>query len=291
MKNAFDLTQYLFANPVGCFILALVIMQIWKLRKILYDAVAVVRRYVIKASKGNAISLGVLGTFLLVISQPMGDLLQALEYRVVRPVWVGQYSYLSNDDQVQVFERELIKHVTPAQFDSVRAWTIRTAANVNSTPLAIYKTAYLECGLKPFRVRDDGVAAGWIQFTARGLRGLGISLDQVKRACHQQDIHTIMALTDAYLVRKYQRSGYKPLTRDIDLYLAVFAPAHIGASDNQVVYQGYSNPAYFKNDGLDGWYIDGGKIIRSRMAKDGKITVGEIRLALANKAGRLINKY
>ena len=64
---------------------------------------------------------------------------------------------------------------------------------VGCSPLAIYEVAYSECGLNPFRIRDDGVAAGWIQFTTNGLPGIPTdgrqtTLPEVKDACRRRDV-------------------------------------------------------------------------------------------------------
>ena len=61
----------------------------------------------------------------------------------------------------------------------------------------------------------------------------------------------------------------------------------------KVVYEGYKNPSYFKNSGLDGWYTentpDGRQLIlRKNAARDGKITIWEIYLALESKKNRLV---
>jgi len=62
------------------------------------------------------------------------------------------------------------------------------------------------------------------------------------------------------------------------------------------VYQGLDNPSYFKNDGLDGWFVSPGadgrqQIFRKRSERDGKITIWEIFLALEAKKNRLIAQY
>ncbi len=94
-----------------------------------------------------------------------------------------------------------------------------------------------------------------------------------------------MRLTDAYLVRRWEQAGKPDMRNTIDMYLAVFAPAHIGRAPEQVVYKGYGNAAYYKNAGLDGWFQDGGKIVRKASECDGRITVWEIFLCLERKKG------
>jgi hypothetical protein len=95
-----------------------------------------------------------------------------------------------------------------------------------------------------------------------------------------------MDLTEKYLIRKWEQAGRPDMRNTIDLYLAIFSPANIGATPERVIYAGFSNPAYYKNSGLDGWYQDGGRIMRG--AKDGKITGWEIYLCLEKKKGLLL---
>lgn len=214
--------------------------------------------------------------------------LQEIECRYLAPVYVGQYA-ASDETKIRIYESEIRRHTTAGEFEIIRDSTRATAARIGSTPVAIYEAAYLECGLNPFRVRDDRVAAGWIQFTRVGLRGLGVSLEQVISACQRRDAALIMRLTDQYLCRKADRlpAGVS-LRNTIDLYLAIFAPAHVGADPDRVVYAGFSNPAYYKNSGLDGWKVENGKIVRGE--KDGKITAEEIHFCLERKKALLINR-
>jgi len=212
--------------------------------------------------------------------------LQEFECRYLSPVYVGQYT-ATDEMKIRIYESEIRRHTTAGEFEIVRDSTRATSARIGSTPVAIYEAAYLECGLNPFRVRDDRVAAGWIQFTSVGLRGSGLSLERVIAACQDRDAALIMRLTDQYLRRKADRlpAGVS-LRNTIDLYLAIFAPAHIGADPGKVVYAGFQNPAYYKNSGLDGWTVDGGKIVRGQ--KDGRITAFEIYLCLERKKALLL---
>ena len=240
----------------------------------------------LKISSAVWISLG--GCLLFAFSDPISGGLERLEYAYLDPVYVGQYA-ASDEMKIRIYENEIRRHTTPQEFQIVRDSTAAIAARIGSTPLAIYETAYLECGLNPFRVRDDRVAAGWIQFTRVGLSGLGISLEQVIAGCQSRDAAFIMRLTDEYLCRKADRLPQgASLLNTIDLYLAVFAPAHIGADPDRVVYAGFSNPAYYKNSGLDGWKVENGKIVRGE--KDGKITAEEIHFCLERKKALLINR-
>ena len=239
----------------------------------------------LKWSSAVWIALG--GCLLCAFSAPITAGLETLEYTYFDPVRVGQYT-ASEEMKIRIYENEIRRHTTPQEFQTVRDSTAAIAARIGSTPLAIYETAYLECGLNPFRVRDDRVAAGWIQFTAAGCKGLGITKEQVIAACQRRDAAFIMDYTGRYLARKADRlPAGATLRNTIDLYLAVFAPAHIGADENKVVYAGFQNPAYFKNAGLDGWKVDSaGRIVRG--ARDGKITAFEIYLCLERKKALLL---
>lgn len=224
-------------------------------------------------------------------SDKIVELLDELKCRYLQPAYVHEYADIDDAHLVALYEARLKEKLDPYEFQVLTARTAETAAKINSTPLAIYETALLECGLNPFRVRDDKVAAGWIQFTRSGLNGLGVPIQQVFTACEKRDIKFIMDLTERYLTRKWENSGKPDMRATIDLYLAVFAPAHIGTSPEKVVYSGYDNPSYYKNSGLDGWYQDQGKIIRKQSACDGKITVWEIYLALKSKKAVLIREF
>lgn len=227
---------------------------------------------------------------LFLFSTPIHGFLQSLEYTYFNPVTLNETRLISNERAVSMYEAQLRQHCDSYEFEVVKRRTAETAAKINSTPQAIYEAALLECGLNPFRVRDDRVAAGWIQFTRVGLSGLDVSLDRVIQACRSREVEFIMDLTERYLVRKWERAGKPDMRNTIDLYLAIFAPAHIGAAPDKVVYAGFGNPAYELNAGLDGWMQDGqGRIVRG-MRQDGKITVWEIYLCLERKKALLLKQ-
>ena len=240
----------------------------------------------------------VAATFLWALSEPLADLIQEIEQRYFAPVWIGQNSTMNEAHLTAIYEAELAKKVDPYELEVIKRRTKEMAVKIQSTPLAIYECAYLECGLNPYTIRKDLVAAGWIQFTKTGLLGLtyegkSIHFDQVLYACRQRNIDLMMDLTEIYLTDKFKRAHEKPLYNTIDLYLALFAPAFIGASSDKILYQGYQNPSYYLNKGLDGWYTidtpDGKKmILRKNAACDGAITIYEIYLALEAKKNRLI---
>ena len=309
-KAVFDFIQYLLNQDtwlrwVACILLAYAVLQTWRIVRLVFRYsfrfLKKSYRFVFVWGKRNWIIIAALGTLLWALSNPVIDLLQDIEQRFLYPVYVDEYSQLSEPHLTAIFEAELGKRVDPYQKSVVIRRTRETAARIGSIPLAIYEAAYLECGLKPFEVRSDLVAAGWIQFTRAGLaslayKGKPVTFDDVLRACKSKDIDFMMDLTELYLLRRYEQSGKKPLNNTIDLYLALFAPAYIGAPHQRVVYQGFDNPSYYKNAGLDGWYAQPDamgrrQIFNKRSGRDGKITIEEIYLALESKKNRLLALY
>jgi hypothetical protein len=235
------------------------------------------------------------------MSDSLADMIQELEQRYLTPVWIGKTSNYNEEHLTAIYEAALAKNVDPYELEVIKKRTREMAAKIQTTPLCIYECAYLECALNPFTIRKDLVAAGWIQFTKVGLLGLtyqgkSVHYDQVLYACRNRNINLMMDLSEIYLVDKYKRAGEKPLHNTVDLYLALFAPAFIGAPHDKVVYQGYQNPSYYLNKGLDGWYTvdsqDGRRqIFRKNGACDGAITIWEMYLALEAKKGRIIQKF
>ena len=309
-KALLDFLQYLLNQDawvrwIACIVLVYLVWQSLRIVRLvlrhLFRFFKKTYRFTFVWGKRNLIAMAVLGTLLWMFSNPLIDLLQEIEQRFLSPVYLDAYSNLSAEHLTAIFEEELGKHVDVYEKRVVVRRTREMADKIQSTPLAIYEAAYLECGLKPFRVRSDRVAAGWIQFTRTGLasltyKGKPVTMDDVFRACDTRDIEFMMDLTEIYLVRKYEQSGQKPLHNTIDLYLALFAPAYIGAASSQVVYAGLDNPSYYKNAGLDGWYVSANadgrqQIFNKRSERDGKITIWEIFLALEAKKRRLLAGY
>ncbi len=289
-----------------CIMLVFIVLQTWRIVKrivvLVFRALKGSWRFVFVWGKRRMFFIVLLGTLLWLLSNPLTDLIQDVEQRYLHPVWLNQYDRMNEEHQITIYEEELGKRIDPYQKQVVMRRTREIAAKIQSTPLAIYECAYLECGLYPFTVRRDRVAAGWIQFTRVGLGGLRyqgrpVAYEEVLKACDERNIEFMMDLTELYLVDKYERAGRRPLLNTIDLYLALFAPALIGAESQRIVYQGYNNPSYYLNDGLDGWYVGqdspGGRrqIFRKSSQKDGKITIWEMFLALEAKKGRLISSY
>lgn len=224
----------------------------------------------------------------------VSDAIQYMEQRYIHPAFAMDDT---SRHAMAIYELELSKQVDSYEYEIIRNRTHEMAAKLGTTPLAIYEVAYSECGLNPFLIRKDGVAAGWIQFTNAGVQGLTINgqpatLSQVKSACARRDAALIMDLTEQYLST---RANGTQLPRSADVYVCVFAPGHIGKPDSQVLYEGMNNPAYYLNRGLDGYYtttINGRpQIFRSNAACDGRITIQDMALALQAKKSRLIQQY
>ncbi len=308
-RGAFDVVQILLQQDpwirfAVCVVLALAFFTVYRIFRlgtgIVWKAVRFVYQFFFVWTRRHWLLVALAGGLLWLFSNPIIDLMQDVEQRYLNPAYVNAWSSFDDERLASMYEDELGRHTDTYEKNVVVKRTREMAEKMASTPVAIYETAYLECGLDPFRVRTDKVAAGWIQFTRAGLAGMTykgkpVRLEEVIDACKRRDIHFIMDLSEMYLLDKYKRSGGKPLNNTIDLYLAVFAPAHIGASHDKVVYEGYKNPSYFKNAGLDGWYAEkttDGRllILRKNAARDGKITIWEIYLALEAKKNRLIEK-
>lgn len=205
------------------------------------------------------------------------------------PVYESTFLQTSEDGKAAAFERELQRHVSASEFQVIQSATVQTAAKIGCKPSDIYAVAYSECGLDPFNVRGDKVAAGWIQFTSAGVGSTpGLTLRRVIRACDRREVDSIMVWTDNYLMEAVRTSG-QLLTNAADVYLAVFAPAKIGKRG--VLYEGRNNPAYYLNSGIDGWVRQtDGRILRQQRAIDYKITDTELSLMLEYKAAKLLQK-
>jgi hypothetical protein len=304
-----DFLQYLLGQDtwfrwIVCILLVYLVFQTARILRLslryLWLALRKSYHFVFVWGKTNFLIISILGTILWLSSDYLLDQLQHIEQKYFSPVYIHQFDQLSEEHLIALYEAELGRQLDPYQTRRVIQRTHEIAARIQSTPLAIYEAAYLECGLYPFTVRSDQVAAGWIQFTRIGLGGLRykgqpVTFDQVLEACRKEDVEFMMDLTELYLVDKYERAGRQPLLNTIDLYLALFAPALIGAASDQVVYEGYTNPSYYKNDGLDGWYVEKNaagqdQIFRKRKQCDGKITIWEMFLALEARKNQLVSK-
>jgi hypothetical protein len=237
-------------------------------------------------------SLGVilaLGGILWLVRSPFVGILQFVDQRWLHPV------YLERDTAVyvtDVYEAEMGKYLFPSEVAIVKRRTADMAARLGTTPLAIYQVALAECGMNAFVIRTDGVAAGWIQFTANGLSGFGYTLTEVKAACRARDINFIMDLTEVYLTTWAKG---RPLRRPADVYACVFAPKFIGYPDEQTLYDTGDGDAYELNKGLDGYFVStkNGRpiIMHSPSKRDGRITIADLDLCLESKKAKLIAAY
>lgn len=183
------------------------------------------------------------------------------------------------------FEDVIKHHTNEAQFLTVRDSTRALAKEIGCRPQDIYLVAYSECGLNPFTIRQDGIAAGWIQFTRDGLSGLGRSLDQVKQSCYEKDAVEIMRLTGIFIRRA---AAGRRLETATDFYCAVFAPAKLGHGIDETLYSGFGNPEYYKNAGLDGYFLESGKVLYLPHLKDGKLTKRDLMAALEYRKAKFL---
>ena len=173
---------------LACLLLALALLQALRLLAVAVQVARVALSHVVPFWKPwTAVKIAAIAAPIYLFSPHIGDALQYIEQHYTNPVY---YTKTAPDtlEMLARYEAEIRKHTDGYEFEVLRTETAKTAAAIGSTPLAIYETAYLECGLDPFRVRDDGVAAGWIQFTRAGLAGLVVdgrtyTLEQVRAAC------------------------------------------------------------------------------------------------------------
>jgi hypothetical protein len=290
MKPAFDLLQILLSCSIWivplivCAVLTLLILQALKAVGVTLSALNKIRAKVgLRFTKLHIAAYASLALIMFLARLPIHDGLQWIEQRYISPV------YAVNDTSMfalEVYERELKKHVNESEFQIVQSETRRIASRLGCSPLALYEVAYCECALDPFRIRDDGTAAGWIQFTRTGLKDLNVSLERVKQACRDKDAAFIMALTEQYLVSAAKGN---PLPTSTDVYVAVAAPGHVGKGPDAILYTRADGDAYAKNAALwDGWRVSGKKVVRDRV--DGVITIADLSGALALKKAQLLKR-
>ena len=238
--------------------------------------------------------LAVLTLVLCSFAPQIHDGLQRWE-QTAHPAYVIQHD---DPSVAYCYEKEIDRHLTLAEASFFRQRIAEIAAKIGSTPLALMEVGFSECGLNPFALNVmDGrvVAAGVIQFTAKGLKpclldGQKVSMEQVKQWCRTRNLERIMALTEVYF-DAFAKG--RPLPRPIDIYLCVFAPAFIGAGPDAVLYDRRTwEAAYEGNKYFDGYFVEtrNGKplILRLNSAMDGRITVGELGLHLEKKKALLV---
>ena len=294
MKAAADILQILLSLPglwlglAGCAVVVLLLAQSLKFARCAIQAakwgVGLARKAFVRLTWKAAALYGLCGLALYPFRLDLKEAIQYAENNWIAP------TYISPSDTsawaLSQYEAHLEKQVTPDEADIIKRRTREIAARVGSTPLAIYEVAYSECGLNPFVIRTDGVAAGWIQFTRAGLSGLGVSLEEVKAACQSRDAAFIMDLTERYLV---MAANGHPLPTSTEIYTAVFAPSFVGREESCILYQGFNRPSYFLNAGLDGhkYRREGNRIVWYR-DPDGTITIKDLRLALMAKRAKFL---
>lgn len=292
MKKVFDIVQVGLSMPdaLAYVFSALLVLLGWQVLKSASELCSAAWRVLgwlrcrlVRLSKWSALGVCALALPVYFARAVISDKIQYFE-QVFSP------AYVTGDTSAHataIYEAELARRCDSYEAEVVKRRTRETAAKLGCSPLAIYEVAYSECGLNPFRVRDDGVAAGWIQFTRAGAAGI-TTLPEVKSACKRRDVAQMMDWTEAYLTRA---AAGRALGDATGVYVAVFAPGHIGGGDERVLYEGWGNAAYSENKIFDGYFVDSkGRIMRSRAAMDGRITIGELRLHLEAKKARLISE-
>jgi len=305
VKNLSDLIQVLVLSGglFGILFWVVAIVVGWQVLKVIWVlsgwSLSTLGKVVVSFGHSKAQVISTL-LFILAIAitlntfrRPIMDRLQYFEQAYIKPI------YFNSDTSVwtlQAYEQELKKHVGESEFETVQQWTRKTAAAIGSTPLSIYEVAYSECGLNPFAAnlneRGDTVAFGWIQFTPAGCIGTNvggnqISMKQVKGWGLARNISAMMEATHSYLVG---RANGTALPTSTDVYLAVFAPGMLGNGSEAVLYstKGAKPRQYWENVGLDGYGLEGDKIIHAPKYLDGKITISDMRLHLAMKKSRFL---
>ena len=291
MKQAIDIIQLLLTD-LGPFsflmavVLAWALIQAWKL--IIYAAeflamsIKEIRSLTYNPfSIKNAALVLLVGSVIYLNGQTVTTGLQYIE-QSISPTYINTDTSFFSESR---FEDVIKRYTNEAQFLTIRDSTRALAREIGCRPQDIYLVAYSECGLNPFTIRTDGIAAGWIQFTRDGLSGLGRSLEQVKQSCNAGDAVEIMRLTGAYIRRA---AAGKKIESATDFYCAVFAPAKMGAGIDDTLYSGFSNPEYYLNAGLDGYFVESGKVLYLPHLKDGKLTKRDLMAALEYRKAKFL---
>lgn len=292
MKKVFDIIQILLTE-LGPFSFLVSVFLIWvaiqsgKILSFVLGALAkafkavgpvVYNPFTIK----NGLVLALLGGLVYMNGQRVSNLLQYIEQSYLEPTYVNSEQSFFVEGK---FEETIKRYTNEAQFLIIRDSTRALAKEIGCQPQDIYLVAYSECGLDPFKVRTDGIAAGWIQFTRVGLNGLGRSLEEVKQSCAAKDATELMRLTGAYIRRAAKGRTIGSAT---DFYCAVFAPGKLSASMDGVLYSGFNNPEYYLNAGLDGYFVENEKVLHLPRLKDGKLTKRDLMAALEYKKSKLL---
>jgi hypothetical protein len=292
VKKILDIFQFTLdlPGPLALIACVLFVLLCWQALKLACTGfylfgwcIDTLKRVLINLSLKNMALCGLFALPIFLLRSQVSELAQWVEQRYIDPAYMVADT---SPHVTAIFEMEIDRKLDKYEAEVLKTRTRQLAAKIGSTPLSIYMVALSECALDPFAIREDGIAAGWIQFTRAGLDGLGVSLAEVKNMCYRRDIHGIMDLTDKYILRA---AGTTALPRPCDVYTAVFAPGHIGKPDEHPLYSGVNNPAYYLNaPALDGFYIADGLLLQSRKMFDGKITISDLNLSLEAKKARLI---
>lgn len=291
-----DAIQILLSLPgfwlgwAGVLVVVLIFVQclkfVSKALSLLRTCIRTARTWFIRLTWQRVTLYGIVALGIMPFAPQLSISLQWVEENLIHPVYVTPQD--TSAWALSQYEAALERKLSPGESDIVKRRTREIAAKVGSTPQAIYEVAYSECGLNPFCIRTDGIAAGWLQFTRAGLEGLNVSLDDVKRACYNRNADFVMDVSERYLVRA---AGGHPLLTSADVYTAVFAPSFVGMTDSTILYSGRNRPSYFLNAGLDGhkYRMSGNKLVWFR-EPDGAITISDLRLALAAKRFKFLSR-
>lgn len=292
MKQASDIIQLLLTelgpfSLITAMVLAWALFQVFRICNALLWAtvkVLAVSKQVLynPFTKGHALQILLIGVLIYLNGETVSDGIQYVEQMVISP------TYVQSDTSYYIesrFEDVIKRHTNEAQFLTVRDSTRALAKEIGCSPSDIYLVAYSECGLNPFTVRKDGIAAGWIQFTRAGLNGLDRSLEDVRRSCEAKDTKEIMRLTGSYIRRA---AAGKKIENATQFYCAVFAPGKLGAGMDDVLYSGFNNPEYYLNAGLDGYFVENEKVLYLPFRKDGKLTKRDLHAALEYKKAKFL---
>lgn len=149
--------------------------------------------------------------------------------------------------------------------DAINA-TKTVAKNLGISPADLMAVMHFESGMNPKAVNPYSGASGLIQFMPATAKGLGTSVESIRRMGIDSQLHYVYK----YLL------PYKGRMKDLaDVYLAVFFPAAIGKPNSYALQTkrlsagliAKQNPVFDTN-------------------KDGKITKGEILAIIGKKAER-----
>lgn len=297
MKQAIDIIQLLLTD-LGPFSFLMAVVLAWALFQARNVAMFAVSAFVLAVRKirdskeihslpfnpfklNNAAMVLLIGSVIYLNGETVTTGLQYIEQSINPTYTTSDTSFFAESR----FEDVIKRHTNEAQFLTVRDSTRALAKEIGCRPQDIYLVAYSECGLNPFTIRIDGIAAGWIQFTRAGVKGLGMSLEDVKAACMAKDAVEVMRLTGAYIRRAAAGRKVESAT---DFYCAVFAPAKMGVGMDDTLYSGFSNPEYYLNAGLDGYFLESGKVLYLPHLKDGKLTKRDLMAVLEYRKAKFL---